>query len=163
MAGYYFGSPEVIKYLSQFIESGASFGNHVPVDLLRKSFVYGSCHASLFPDRHAVGPAAPLWLENATADDRTKPQLFTYPTPRFIQHDESSKALEGALTSDNSTALSLLEKTAMTGLTDFKRRPVGGTIGFFEQGILVGLSGVLATIVSVIALSVYGYRSSWVH
>lgn len=114
------------------------------------------------PDRHPVGPAAPTWLEHSTADDRIQPQLFTYPTPRFIQHSESSKALESALTSETSTALGLLEQTAMTGLTDYKRRPVGGTIGFFEQGILVGLSGVLATVASVIALSVYGYRSHWI-
>jgi len=160
LAGYYFGTPEVVKYLSQFIESGVSFSNHIPVHLLRKSLVYGSCHPLL--NRLAVGPATPIWLENATADDRSQPQLFTYPTPRFIQHGESSKALESALTSDNSTALSVLETTAMTGLVDFKRRPVGGTIGFFEQGILVGLSGVLATVASVIALSVYGYRSHWV-
>jgi hypothetical protein len=45
LAGYYFGTPEVVKYLSQFIESGVSFGNHVPVDLLRKFLVYFSCHA----------------------------------------------------------------------------------------------------------------------
>jgi hypothetical protein len=59
----------------------------------------------------------------------------------------------------NPGALEELERAATTGWNDFKRKPVGGTVGFFEQGILVGLSVVLLTAASTVGLSVYGYRT----
>lgn len=59
----------------------------------------------------------------------------------------------------SATALHEMEQEAREGWAEYKRTPVGGTVGFFEQGILVGLSMVLLTIGSSVALSVYGYRA----
>lgn len=119
LAGYYFGTPLAGKYLSQFVKADASFVNHVPYRLL-------------------LGPAAPAY-HSIDIDARYTKAHFTRQSPAFITVAGSHAALASVLGSKDArkAAAETLSK-AMQEIKE-KKRATWIAIGYFEQGILIGL------------------------
>lgn len=119
LAGYYFGRPSAGKYLSQFIKADASFLNHVPYRLL-------------------LGPAAPAYYAIDIDARYTKAQ-FSRPSPAFVAAASSHAALVKVLGGKDARKASAeaLSKAALE--IKEKKRAEWIAIGYFEQGILIGL------------------------
>lgn len=134
LSTYLFSTPTASKYLSQFITSTLSFTNHIPVDLL-------------------LGPASPQG-QTPTIHPRYHPNLFTRPSPQHATDSDRSLSLAGLVdgTVDVKTGVSKFD----LGVTEMKE-PEGGAIGFFEQGVFLGLGVRLSgIIVAGFALAKYG-------
>lgn len=87
------------------------------------------------------------------------PKLFTTPHPQYITISEVDKRFSqivcGQVTGRTSTSLDSLVAEASAELPDFKRPSHVSPIGFFEQGIITGLTMALTTIVGVLGMSAY--------
>lgn len=119
LAGYYFGTPLAGKYLSQSIKADASFVNHVPYRLL-------------------LGPAAPAY-HSIDIDARYTKAQFTRPSPAFITAASSQAALVKVLGGKDARKASAEALSKATQEIKEKKRAEWIAIGFFEQGILIGL------------------------
>ncbi|KAF3046231.1 hypothetical protein E8E11_004767 [Didymella keratinophila] len=119
LAGYYFGTPSAGKYLSQFVKADASFVNHVPYRLL-------------------LGPAAPAHHAIDVNARYTKAQL-TRPSPAFITAASSNAALVKVLGGKDARKASAEALSKSTQEIKEKKRAERIAIGYFEQGILIGL------------------------
>lgn len=119
LAGCYFGTPSAGKYLSQFIKADVSLVNHIPYRLL-------------------LGPAAPAH-HNVDIETRYTKAQFTRTSPAFIVSAPSHAALAQVLSGKGSRQAStnLLANAAQE--IKEKKRPEWIAIGYFEQGILIGL------------------------
>lgn len=119
LAGFYFGTPSAGKYLGQFVKADACFVNHIPYRLL-------------------LGPAAPAY-HFIDIDARYTKAQFTRPSPAFIttasSHAELAKVLGGK--DAKKAAAEALSKA--TQEIKEKKRAEWIAIGYFEQGILIGL------------------------
>lgn len=137
-ASYLFSAPAAAKYLGQFISSSLTCTNSIPVELL-------------------VGPAAPEGSAT-TLQPRYSPEMFSFASPELIEESNLSQALS-VLSSSESSAKEV--KKAEDGVDISLQRiaeAFGPPVGFFEQGLLFGLSCVLVSIISVSAYGVrYGY------
>ncbi|KAF2688096.1 hypothetical protein K458DRAFT_440814 [Lentithecium fluviatile CBS 122367] len=119
LTGYYFGTPSSGKYLSQFINADASFVNHIPFRLL-------------------LGPAAPTF-HLIDVDHRYTMQHFTRPSPSLIAHPLSQAGMSKILANkDARKATAELLDTAKQEIKE-KKRSERIAIGYFEQGIFIGL------------------------
>lgn len=119
LVGYYFGTPSTGKYLSQFVKADVSLVNHIPYRLL-------------------LGPAAPAF--NAIDIDARYTKLqFSRASPAFITPTSSHAALAKLLGGKESkkAAVEALNK-AIQEIKE-KKRAEWVAIGYFEQGILIGL------------------------
>ncbi|KAB2573921.1 hypothetical protein BFW01_g3637 [Lasiodiplodia theobromae] len=135
LATYLFADPASCKYMSQFTTAHLSFANHFPLDLL-------------------VGPAAPTTAALDTTN-RYPSSLFTVPRPQYAKPSPLSARLSGILqvapgASSNSEALKSLKTEATTALPP--NRPYKKNIGFFEQGILLGLGMTALPLLSGLSL-----------
>jgi aldehyde dehydrogenase (NAD+) len=119
LAGYYFGTPSAGKYLSQFVKADASFVNHVPHRLL-------------------LGPAAPAY-HSVDVDARYTKAQFTRPSPAFITAATSHAALVKVLGGKDARKASAEALSKATQEIKEKKRAEWIAIGYFEQGILIGL------------------------
>ena len=131
-----FGSPEVGKYASQFIDSHLCCVNDVPVELL-------------------VAPLTPVGFATQLGKPyRTK--MFSIPKPQLIQFGKRSAKLAAMLDNNDGKEAVKLRKQAQG--TDTKvKHPAGHAVGFFEQGLMLGVSVALTTIVSsAVVLFKYG-------
>ncbi|KAJ4983384.1 putative aldehyde dehydrogenase [Stagonosporopsis vannaccii] len=119
LAGYYFGTPSAGKYLSQFITADVSFINYIPYRLL-------------------LGPAAPTH-HSIDIDARYTTAQFTKASPAFISPASSHTALAKVLQGKESrrAAAEALGKASQE--IKEKKRAEWIAIGYFEQGILIGL------------------------
>ncbi|CAO2657354.1 Nn.00g034800.m01.CDS01 [Neocucurbitaria sp. VM-36] len=119
LAAYHFGTPSAGKYLSQFVNADVSFVNHVPFRLL-------------------VGPAAPSF-HPIDIEKRYTAEHFTRASPAFIAPPASQAAMSKIMDSKDSrkAAAELLAKA--TQEIKEKKRAEWIAIGYFEQGILIGL------------------------
>lgn len=119
LAGYYFGTPSAGKYLSQFVKADVSLVNHIPYRLL-------------------LGPAAPA-AHTIDIDARYTQAQFTHASPAFItpasSHDVLPKVLSGK---ESSRAATETLAKASQEIKE-KKRAEWIAIGYFEQGILIGL------------------------
>jgi hypothetical protein len=104
LAAYHFGTPQVGKYLAQFVDARVSFVNHVPRDLL-------------------VGPARPV-TQIVDASTTYTVDMFSLARPAFIAPSSSSAEIAAALSSANGSR-KLLE-SALSPLKAMKRKPGGG-------------------------------------
>lgn len=125
LAAYHFGSPAVGKYLSQHLPACVTCVNQIPPHLL-------------------VGPAPPsghpisyYW--------RYEPEMFSLSTPAYIQPPTQNFS---AIIEKSDSELRRLSTVALT-LTG---QPLGHAVGFFEQGIFIGLG-----MVFLIAAPTAGY------
>ncbi|CAK7233785.1 hypothetical protein SBRCBS47491_008729 [Sporothrix bragantina] len=135
LATYVFGAPASCKYLSQFIASHATFVNHIPREML-------------------IGPAAPMHIP-VSPSVRYPVNAFTTPRPAFFNKSTVTHELEGILADGSRQAILQKQLELMKKLEVPPDRPVKQMIGFFEQGILVGL-GTVATPI-LLALGTAGY------
>lgn len=134
-ASYLFSAPAAAKYLEQFVASSLTCSNSIPVELL-------------------IGPATP---EGSTTSlqPRYSPEMFSFASPALIETSGYSQTLS-ILSSSESDAKDV--KKAEDGIDISLKRVAeafGPPVGFFEQGLLFGLSCVL---VSIIGASAYGVR-----
>ncbi|KAF2632871.1 ALDH-like protein [Macroventuria anomochaeta] len=119
LAGYYFGTPSAGKYLSQFIKADVSLVNHIPYRLL-------------------LGPAAPAFHTIDIYARYTKTQ-FTRASPAFITPTNSHAARAKVLSGKESRKVAAEALTKATQEIKEKKRAEWIAIGYFEQGILIGL------------------------
>lgn len=140
LAAYLFGTSSVGKYLSQFIKADVSFINHIPYRLL-------------------LGPAAPS-VQAIDVEKRYTTRHFTRPSPAFITPPSSQATISRAIASKDlrKTSAELLAKSTLE--IKEKKRAEWIAIGFFEQGILLGLSLASIPLLTAIGASLY-YGVSW--
>lgn len=120
LAGYYYGTPSTGKYLAQFITADTSTVNHIPYRLL-------------------LGPAGP---SHTTIDiaARYNPAHFSIPAPCFIAPAATSHTALVAVLSGRDARNAAAEALGRASAEiREKRRAEWIAIGFFEQGILIGL------------------------
>ena len=131
-----YGSPDVGKYASQFINSHLCCVNDVPVELLV---------APLTPIGFATQPGKPY-----------RKEMFSVPKPQLIQFGERNSKLAAMLDNNDEQEAVKLRKQAQSTDTEVKQ-PAGHAIGFFEQGLMLGASVALTTVVSsAVVLFRYG-------
>lgn len=127
LAAYHFGAPSHAQYLSQFIDAEVSFINHIPQRLL-------------------LGPAAPSF-QPFDLLTRYTPYHFTKPCPAYCsssthttvqEKTESRDFLSGNITSLSKKDQAVLLASAAAEIKE-RKRPESIAIGFFEQGIFIGL------------------------
>lgn len=118
LAGYYFGTPATGKYLAQFIQADLSVVNHVPYHLL-------------------LGPAAPVFHAVDVEARYTKDQ-FTRVSPALIK-PTGPHALASVLGGKDSRRAAAEALSKATQEIKEKKRADWIAIGYFEQGILIGL------------------------
>ncbi|KAH3948976.1 hypothetical protein HBH70_002200 [Parastagonospora nodorum] len=118
-AAYHFGTPASGKYLSQFINADASFINHVPYRLL-------------------LGPATPSF-QHIDIEARYTPFHFTRASPAYISPSSTQTAMEKAVAGKETrkAAADLLAKASQE--IKENKRAESIAIGYFEQGIFIGL------------------------
>lgn len=112
-AAYHFAAPTHAKYLSQFIHAEATFINQIPSGLL-------------------LGPAAPLFHKFDVAQRYAK-EHFQRASPIFAE----TQAVKSVLNASSHDAAKILQDASKE--ISQKKRSEWIAIGFFEQGILIGL------------------------
>jgi aldehyde dehydrogenase (NAD+) len=117
LAAYHFGTPSAGKYLSQFIKADVSLVNHVDYRLL-------------------VGPAAPSSY-TIDLDNRYSTEQFTRAVPAYVTTVQTSVSKIFVGKESRKAAAALLANA--TQEIKEKKRAEWIAIGFFEQGILIGL------------------------
>jgi hypothetical protein len=119
LAAYHFGTPSTGKYLSQFVNANASFTNNIPFRLL-------------------LGPAAPS-CQPINVEKRYITQNFTRFSPAYIVAPASQAAMSKVLSGkDSKKAATELLGRATQEIKE-KKRAESIAIGYFEQGIFIGL------------------------
>ncbi|OQE26082.1 hypothetical protein PENFLA_c007G07422 [Penicillium flavigenum] len=116
---YVFAHEKSAKYLTQFTNAHVSFVNHIPVEVL-------------------VGPPAPkqVALDRSVRYPTT---VFSVPRPHYIRPTQLSQSVTDILRTKSASALQNMLVLQSSKLVSPTRRPLGGGVGFFEQGILTGL------------------------
>ncbi|CAN9297901.1 unnamed protein product [Alternaria alternata] len=119
LAAYHFGTPSTGKYLSQYVNADTSFTNNIPFRLL-------------------LGPAAPS-CQPIDVEKRYIAQHFTRISPAYIATPSSQATLSKVLSGKESkkAATELLSKASQE--IKEKKRAESIAIGYFEQGIFIGL------------------------
>jgi aldehyde dehydrogenase (NAD+) len=138
LAAYHFSTPSSGKYLSQFIPADASFVNHIPHRLL-------------------LGPAAPSF-HTVDVNARYTAHQFSRAAPAFIAPPSYRPFFSGKESGKETTEL-LAESTAeIKG----KKRNESIAIGFFEQGIFIGLGVYGIPLLTCVGATVFfGVRAGW--
>ncbi|KAH7402664.1 Aldehyde/histidinol dehydrogenase [Pyrenochaeta sp. MPI-SDFR-AT-0127] len=119
LAAYHFGTPSAGKYLSQFINADASFVNHIPFRLL-------------------LGPAAPSF-QPIDIEKRYTTEHFNRSSPAYISPPTSQAAIAKVVAGKETrkAAAELLAKASQE--IKEKKRAEWIAMGYFEQGIFIGL------------------------
>jgi aldehyde dehydrogenase (NAD+) len=118
-AAYHFGAPAAGKYLSQFVNADVSFVNHIPYRIL-------------------LGPTAPS-SRTFDIEKRYTAEHFTRASPAYISVPSSQAALAKIVaTKDGRRAAADLLANASLEIKEQKRAE-SIAIGYFEQGIFIGL------------------------
>ncbi|PQE22030.1 aldehyde dehydrogenase protein [Rutstroemia sp. NJR-2017a BBW] len=151
LALYTFSDAATAKFLSQHFNALTSYANHIPSHLL-------------------VGPAAPVSPLAPPPRHKYSIEMFSSPRP---QYTSSASAKDDVALVDSilagfyepakqQTALQKLDAT-MGGkqgrvLQPKKIQPMGDQLGFFEQGILLGLGSVLAFAISTVGIGIWAWK-----
>ncbi|KAH9868345.1 hypothetical protein J1614_007417 [Plenodomus biglobosus] len=140
LAAYHFGTPAAGKYLSQFVSADTSYVNHIPTRLL-------------------LGPAAP---SNHPIDlnNRYTTRQFTRASPTYISPPLLQTALPSVVAGKDArkAAAELLAQATLE--IKEKERAEWIAIGYFEQGILIGVSLVgIPLLTGLGTLLFYGVRA----
>ncbi|EOD47418.1 putative aldehyde dehydrogenase protein [Neofusicoccum parvum UCRNP2] len=143
LATYLFADPASCKYMSQFTPSHLSFTNHFPLDLL-------------------VGPTAPS-THPLDPSSRFPPALFTLPRPQYANPTPLAARLSAALREGGKAdVLRALKDGAAAPLPP--NRPYTKGVGFFEQGILLGLGMAGVPLLGGLGvLTWWASRSAWAY
>ncbi|SPO01439.1 uncharacterized protein DNG_04112 [Cephalotrichum gorgonifer] len=141
-AAYVFTTPATAKYVCQFLDSEASFVNHIPPVLL-------------------FGPVSPIGKPTGASGARYRTSDFTLPRPQYITPTETSSRVSNVLLSASPRDLTALDREALAQLPSMKRPDNIGGIGFFNQGILTGGVLLLATVISCSGGVIYCASRWW--
>ncbi|KAI9713025.1 MAG: hypothetical protein M1820_001010 [Bogoriella megaspora] len=150
LASYLFSDPPTAKFLSQYINSHVSFVNQIPLTLLT----------------YPVGPATP---SGHVLSPRTRytTAMFTQSRPQYAQSlpvdvQLAASSLDVGIKSSsdqNKAKLKALKPEQLRKLATVALPPTGQgkgfSIGFFEQGILIGLGGAAAVVLPVIGYATW--------
>jgi len=128
-----FGNSEVAKYVSQFVHSNLTCVNEIPVELI-------------------VAPLTPIGFATQLGKPYRK-EMFSSAKPQYIQFGKREERLSVIIESNNEVEASKLRKQAQAIKVQINQ-PAGHAIGHFEQGLLVGASLALVTIVSAVTILV---------
>jgi hypothetical protein len=167
-AVYAFAAPASAKYLTQFIDADISWVNHVPSHMLStyqkllfirlSSLDHFLCETMQIPTNYVntyspVGPALP---RNTPYSPQTRyaPSHFQKPRAQLINPSATANATQIILGNENTVRSDALWREALAPLPSTKQRP-GFKIGFFEQGIITGVSLTLISLVATV--STLGY------
>jgi aldehyde dehydrogenase (NAD+) len=149
LATYVFAEPKTAKYLSQFIRSNASFINNIPAALL-------------------IGPAAPYFPQQPLSVElRYTPEMFSTCSPQLVQVSEPSAQISHALFGTGSNGKADLSAKQLADLAAQPLKPTGqplqhARVGFFEQGILIGLGTAATPILLGLGTGLwFGVRFLW--
>lgn len=141
LAGYFFGTPEAGKYLSQFLPSHLALINHIPAHLL-------------------VGPAAPLahapalpYRYDGAMFSLARPQFVAPPAPAGPLGQVQALLLLGGDGAADAGAKLRARATAPLKPT---RQPDNARLDFFASGVLTSLAITLSAL-----LPLLGY-TTWV-
>ncbi|CAI7634885.1 unnamed protein product [Penicillium crustosum] len=132
---YVFAHEKSAKYLGQFINADVSFVNHIPVEVL-------------------VGPTPPKQVA-LDRSMRYPTTIFSVPRPQYISPTLLSQSVADILRIKSASALRSTLVLQSSELVSPTQRPLGGGVGFFEQGILTGLG--LFSIPILAGVSALGY------
>ena len=130
---HFFGSPDVGKYVSQFVHSHLTCINDIPVELV-------------------VAPLTPMGFATQLGKPYRK-EMFTTAKPQYIEFGKREQQLSTLIESNNETEAIKLRNQAQAIKVQMKQ-PAGHLLGHFEQGLLVGASLALVTIVTGVTLLV---------
>ena len=122
-----FGAPEVVKYISQSVNSHLCCANNIPIELL-------------------AGPRTPIGFATGLGSPYSK-QMFSMPKPEFIDYGEKNTITQSILDENDAKAAKKFRCDAES-LNTKVNQPAGKSIGYFEQGILLGLGITLTTVVA---------------
>ena len=131
-ATYFFCAPPAAKYLGQFIPSSISIVNHIPIELL-------------------IGPPAPSGHAVAI-QPRYTTDMFSYAQPEIIEMSRLSRTLSVLVAHDSAIGEKRKAEEAVEITLHRVKEAFGPPIGFFEQGLLFGLSCILVTTVTAGAM-----------
>ena len=136
LAAYHFAAPSHAKYLSQSVSADVSFVNHIPLPLL-------------------LGPSAPAFRA-FDLEKRYAKEHFTKGQPYFItSNDRRVVELEGVIgETTGSKKLDALLKSSTQEIKE-KKRDEWIAIGFFEQGIFIGLGVYGIPLLTCIGASIF--------
>ena len=126
-AVFAFGNPNVAKYLSQFVNAHLCCANNTPVELL-------------------VAPVTPIGFATKLTSPYTK-EMFSMPKPQYIQYGDKAERLCKVLEMNDASEATKIRQTAQM-LDTQVRQPAGRAIGHFEQGLLVGASVLLTSLIA---------------
>lgn len=151
---YIFAKGREGKYLSQYIDSRATYVNHIPAQLSGKitlvlaNVVCSPRDAKRLKVNKPVGPMAPKDYSTNLRTRYTR-EMFELPSPEIVPGPRShcvSRLLEKAGSFDQ-VAQKPLKSTG---------QPASGAWGFFEQGIILGAIVYILPVVGAMAFGV-GY------
>ncbi|KAI0023546.1 Aldehyde/histidinol dehydrogenase [Xylariomycetidae sp. FL0641] len=135
LAGYFFADAGSAKYMAQHLPCHISCLNQIPIQLL-------------------VGPAAPI-AHDPDFNYRYSKEMFSAARPQYVERPSNAfahaeKLLEGAKGVSTSSIRAMAVKPLKpTG------QPSNWGIGFFEQGILIGLGLALTVVFPVIGYTTW--------
>lgn len=139
-ASFIFSALPAAKYMSQFISANASFINQAPTELL-------------------VGPVAPADYP-VSLKTRYSRAMFEIPRTQIVQTTRDTEIVNAVLRDSDLAQLKELRKRATVVLPPTGQKE-GGSIGFFEQGIITGGLIVMTPILTtVVALGYFGVSAA---
>ena len=122
-----FGSPDVVKYTSQFVDAHLCCANDIPIERL-------------------ASPRTPVGFPTSLKSSYSK-EMFSVPKPEFIRYNANTSRAHNLLDKNDVKEAQRYRQEAES-LDVRVNQPAGKAIGFFEQGILLGISIVLTTVVA---------------
>lgn len=134
LAAYHFGNGPSAKYLAQFVDAAVSFVNIVPKEML-------------------VGPAFPT-SHPVQSSTRYPTSLLTVPRPAFT--GAKSEPVSAIQIRSNASVDWLLQEA--TKPLAVMKRSAGGSLGFFEQGVLLSAGIVLFSALSLSGAGIWWLR-----
>jgi aldehyde dehydrogenase (NAD+) len=135
LSAYHFGIPSSGKYLSQFINADVSFVNHVPYRIL-------------------LGPAAPSFHQ-IDIEKRYTPQNFMRASPAYIVPSPAQVSMQKVLVGKDVKKAAADQLAKASQEINEKSRAESIAIGYFEQGIFIGLGVYGIPILTCIGASIF--------
>ncbi|KAJ5653299.1 aldehyde dehydrogenase PutA [Penicillium lividum] len=134
-ATYTFAAPAAAKYVSESIDAGVAWINHVPLDML-------------------VGPVLPCNVA-FSQETRYTIDLFQVSRGQILHRSSNTSLAKSVLCSARTSHVQASLRQVLVPLPSLKQRP-GHKIGFFEQGFVTGASLILSSLVAIGVVA--GYR-----
>ncbi|KAK7509192.1 Aldehyde/histidinol dehydrogenase [Phyllosticta citriasiana] len=169
LAAYLFAAPAYAKYAAQFVRAYATFSNHVPSEKLLGPAIPTPSSLSA-----ATAISSPSSSTSAAPPPPYDPTLFTTPHPDFAAASPLSVTILSLLSSPTGTTTSTSSSSSSSSSSTIQslarqataplppNRKYKKGVGFFEQGILIGLSLTAGPVlVGVVAAAWVGGRWAW--